>query len=376
MTKREQFIDYVKNGGERLVCSPQISGAGYDTKLAGKEWCCEGRMEYNVEACNRYHMLPLYNVGLDPTMHSEKLHWICDRDEKLTDPDRIIREYHLDTPYGTMYRHSEERPHNGGFNTVDAINGAEDFDMLEYVVDTALAEEDFSCYTKWGKEVSDFFGDDGPVSIQWCMQPYEMLGFPNTVTTVMLAMDDEERFFRLMDKILALDCKIIDALAPTGIQFVFLGGPGSELISPAYYEKYLVPYSKKVTDYAHSKGLMIYSHICSPIEPMLSMGYYNQMGIDLFETLSPQPEGNILSIADAFSKLDPSICTRGNVSMSLLMQGTPEEIKRSVFEIMDAAHAQGRKHMVGASDCLLFDTPEENVQALCDAFDEYYSRKG
>jgi uroporphyrinogen-III decarboxylase len=173
-----------------------------------------------------------------------------------------------------------------------------------------------------------------------------------------------------MDKILELDKKIIDAMAASGIDFVFLGGPGSEIISPAYYEKYLVPYSQLITDYAHSKGLLIYSHICSPIEPMLSKGYYNQMGIDLFETLSLAPEGNITSLADAFTKLDNRICTRGNVSLSKMMTGTPELIRQEVHSIMEAA--KGRKHIVAASDYLMYDVPEANVETLCNAVEEYY----
>ena len=271
-----------------------------------------------------------------------------------------------------MERHGEERPHVGGFHTLDAIGGIDDIDKLEWVIDTALDGGDFSCYTNFVRHYSDLFGDLGPLSVQWCMQPYEMLGYPNTMNTAILAFDAEDRFYDLMAKILELDKKIIDAVALSGAEFVFLGGPASEMISPAYYENYIVPYSKKVTDYAHSKGLLIYSHICSPIEPMLSLGYYNEMGIDLFETLSPKPEGNIKSIDDAFSKLDPKICTRGNVSLSMLIRGTPDEVRRSVFEIIEAAERRGRKHIVAASDYLMYDVKEENIIALCDAVEEYY----
>ena len=125
-----------------------------------------------------------------------------------------------------------------------------------------------------------------------------------------------------------------------------------------------------MTDYAHSKGLLIYSHICSPIEPMLTMGYYNQMGIDLFETISPPPEGNIKSLEDALSKLDPQICTRGNVSMSLLLSGAPDQVREEVFHIMDAA--KGRKHIVAASDYLMYEVKEANVAAICQTAEDYY----
>lgn len=46
MTAREQLISYVKNGGEKFLCSPQIgAGAGFDTKLAGKSWIGDTTLE-------------------------------------------------------------------------------------------------------------------------------------------------------------------------------------------------------------------------------------------------------------------------------------------------------------------------------------------
>ena len=37
MTQKQKFINYVKNGGEKPICSLQIgAGAGFDSKLVGK----------------------------------------------------------------------------------------------------------------------------------------------------------------------------------------------------------------------------------------------------------------------------------------------------------------------------------------------------
>ena len=90
--------------------------------------------------------------------------------------------------------------------------------------------------------------------------PYELLCFPSNKDTAIFASIYEDRFKKLMDKVLRLDEKLLPAVAAGGSDFVFLGGPGAEMISPAYYEKFLVPYSKIVTDMAHKAGLLIYSH--------------------------------------------------------------------------------------------------------------------
>ena len=209
------------------------------------------------------------------------------------------------------------------------------------------------------------------MDIQWAMQPYELFCFPSTADTAILATICEEQFMRLMDKVLELDEKLLKAVAAGGSDFVFLGGPGSEMISPAYYEKFLVPYSRQVTKMAHDAGLLVYSHICSPIEPMLSKGYYNQMGIDLFETLSEAPVGNVKSIEDAFSKLSPDICTRGNIGLDALLNETPEQIYERSWKILKAARNMGRKHILAASDYLFYDCKTENVHAMCAAVRDF-----
>ena len=39
MTNRQKLLNYIKNGGDEFICSPQIgAGAGFDTKMAGKTW--------------------------------------------------------------------------------------------------------------------------------------------------------------------------------------------------------------------------------------------------------------------------------------------------------------------------------------------------
>ena len=170
-----------------------------------------------------------------------------------------------------------------------------------------------------------------------------------------------------------LDERLLPAVAAGGADFVFLGGPGSELIPPAYYEEFLIPYSQTLSAMAHAQGLLIYSHICSPIEPMLSLGYYNQMGIDLFETLSEPPVGNVKSLEDAFSKLDGAICTRGNLGLDLLLTASPAEILDRSVRILETAQRMGRKHILAASDYLFYDTPAENVHAMCEAVRRFHS---
>jgi uroporphyrinogen-III decarboxylase len=104
--------------------------------------------------------------------------------------------------------------------------------------------------------------------------------------------------------------------------------------------------------------------LCSPVQPFLDLGFYNEMGLDLFETLSPPPVGNVQSLAEAMTQLDPAICTRGNLGLDVLLNGTPEDVRRGTETIL--RETAGRKHLVAAGDYLFYATPEANVAAMAE----------
>ncbi|MFA5863925.1 MAG: uroporphyrinogen decarboxylase family protein [Phycisphaerae bacterium] len=362
MNKRKQFIDYVSTGGQAF-CSPQIGGgAGFDTKLTGKEWITETSLEDTLAAVERFDMVPLINVGLcDLGDGNPDLRW----DETVeVKGNRVERDYQLKTPQGTLHRKTVEEKFAPPIMVKYPVEGEPDLKTLEYYLERAL-EGDFSIVADFTRDISRRVGDAGALCIQWAVQPYELLCFPNTVNTVMLAHDCPSLFRKLMEQIVLLDEKLLRAVAEGGADFIFLGGPGVEMISPKYYEDFIIPYSQRVTAMAHGCGLKVYSHICSPIEPFLTMGFYNRMGIDLFETLSPPPVGNISSLTDALEKIDPAICTRGNLGLDVLLNSTPEIVRQKTLEIMEAT--RNRKHIVAASDYLFYQIPEENVRAMVDA---------
>ena len=372
MTNREKLLNYIRHGGDKFICSPQIgAGAGFDAMIAGKTWLGQATMEDTMNACAMFDMTPLYNMGLPDltklvpeikTSHTMTL----SRGGKRKNHKNVFT-----TPVGELTSMSIEDELSGGCPVEFYVKDEEDLDVLEYYLDRLLEVTDFSIVTEHVRNCRKLVGEENAFDIQWAMQPYEVWGFPSTADTAILATIAEEQFRRIMDKVLRLDEKLIKAVAAGGSDFVFLGGPGSEMISPKYYENFMVPYSQMVTDMAHEQGLLIYSHICSPIEPMLTMGYYNKMGIDLFETLSPPPVGNVKSIEDAFSKLSPEICTRGNIGLDALLNETPEQIYEKSWHILEMAKKMGRKHILAASDYLFYETKIENVHAMCRAVKDF-----
>ena len=362
MSKRKDFINYVKHGGKRPVCSPQIgAGAGFDAKTLGKPYAA---IEDTVKVCNMFDMLPLYNFGLDVREADKKLVWEP-RGERKQENVTVSRSV-IETPYGDLVNEVSSTPDGHAYRSGDPVRGVEDYDKFSWYLDQIYGG-DFTGFEKAAAGANKLIGQGGAIDFQWGMQPYELFGMPSTLNTMLFAMDNEEEFTSLAEKCCAISLKVIDAVADGGADFVFLGGPAAEMVNPYIYDTFMVPFGKRTADRAHKKGLLVYSHVCSPVEPFLSLGYFNKLGIDLFETLSMPPVGNVKSIEDAFTKLDGGICTRGNIGIDVLINGEPRQVTELVYHIMREAIKAKRKHMVAASDYLMSECKFENVKALCDA---------
>ena len=365
MSKRKEFINYVKHGGPRPICSPQINGANFDAMVLGKPYASIGDA---VKVCGMFDMLPLYNFYFDIMTVNKKLVWQPRGTRKRENV--TISASAIETPYGDMATEFSQTPDGHGYRSSCAVKDVGDYDKFCWYLDE-IYKGDFTCLETFAADMKKSCGEDGPTSFQWNMQPYELFGVPSTLDTMLFAMDSEKEFTVLAEKCCAISLKAIDAFANGGADFVLLGGPAAEMVNPYIFDTFIVPFGKRTTDYAHKKGLLIYSHVCSPIEPFLTMGYFNKLGIDLFETLSAPPVGNIKSIEDAFTKLDKNMCTRGNVGIDVLINGNPEQVTEIVNHIMKESIKANRKHMVGASDCLMRECKYENVQALCAAVKNY-----
>ena len=373
MTNREIVKNYIKNGGDYYYCSLQIgSGAGYDVKLAGKTWFSSATLEDTINAYRRYDMLPLYNCGMmDLADLSPDIYW--EELERVESGSSRSWKNRLVTPKGSLELHTREDEFKGTFQTKYLITEEDELSILECYLDTLLENNDFSPVEKHVKRLRAVLGEDEPMNIQWCMHPYAILCFADICNNVIFASICPDVFKRLMNKVLRLNEKLIPEVKKGGADSVMIGVPGVEMLSPKYYEDFIVPYSKIVSEMAHKESLLIYAHFCSPIEPMLTLGYYNRMGIDLFETLSEAPVGNVKSMEDAFSKLSPEICTRGNIGLDALLLEEPDQIKERSFRILEAAKRHGRKHLLAASDYLFYETKEDNVIAMCEAVKEFNS---
>ncbi len=370
MGARQKFLDYIRYGGDEPFVSLQIgAGAGFDTKLAGKIWNSETTIDDTIDAYHKVECEPLINIGL-PDVGKFNPAMAKTQTIRNGEKERVI-EAHLDTPYGQLHWKMHEIPKTGIVPITYPLtfeDGEKAFDIIKWYADQHLGFAD-----ALGGDILSFTEQihkkDAPVSIQWNMQPFEMMGLMTVDNLVMFAMLYPEQYRKCCDHILAVNLELVKTAFDAGGDFVFLGGPGSEMLSPQLYRDFLIPDSKVLTDYIHSLGGLVYTHICSPIQPFLDMGLYNEMGIDLFETLSPPPVGNVKDLRKAREVLPPDICTRGNIGLDVLLQGSVDDVRAATIAVLEAT--RGYKNMVAASDYLFYDIPVENVTTIVKTVREW-----
>ncbi len=363
---RQRFLEFVHKGGDRPYVSLQIgAGAGFDAKLAGKEWISEATLADTIRAYQQVGGDPLLNVGLPEfTGRVPELSW--QHQVETHNQSRITHSY-LNTPYGRLYRKIHENETAGLTPMVYPLTANSSLDVVRWYAHQHYKALDY--LPELLGPILEQAHPHGPVSIQWNIQPFELFGLASVPDLVLLAMTQPEAYRAVCDDIREVNIELVKKVFACGADFVFLGGPGVEMMSPRLYEEYLIPDSQAISRAAHEVGGLIYSHICSPIEPFLSKGYYNQMGIDLFETLSPPPVGNVEDLKKARGICDPHMCTRGNVGLDVLLNGNPEQVAEATKSVIQAT--TGSKHMIAASDYLFYDIPLENAQAVVETVQNY-----
>ncbi len=368
MNARERFIDYVKNGATKPYVSFQIgAGGGFDCKLAGKDWASEGTIQDTIRAYEVVECDPLFNIMLPELGEAvPELHWV--ENTNVTDEARNTTKV-LDTPYGQLRWELREQKFHGTTPTKYPLTIETNavFDILKWYAEQMV---------KGCQYVGNFLVQEldqlrkhGAVSVQWPIQPFELFGLFSVDNLVLLVMTRPNEYRNICDMIRQTNTELIKSVFEAGADFVFLGCPGVEMLSPSIYEQFIIPDSKILSEAVHNNGGLVYSHVCSPVEPFLSQGYYNQMGIDLFETLSAPPVGNVESLGHARAILPPDMCTRGNIGLDSLLTGSVEQVHQETIKILEAT--RGFKHIVAASDYLFYGISLDNIKTAVKTVKEY-----
>jgi uroporphyrinogen decarboxylase len=176
-----------------------------------------------------------------------------------------------------------------------------------------------------------------------------------------LATADERLVFALLDYCAGATVAFVRLMADTGCDMVSNGDSlaGPELISPAMYERYALPFEARVVAAAHERGLPYALHICGGTDRILER--MTRSGADAFEldqrTDAAAARAAFAGRATMIGNIDPS---------AVLALGTPDDVRRATRALLDVFKGSNRL-ILNAGCAIPADAPAANLSAMIEA---------
>jgi MtaA/CmuA family methyltransferase len=171
-------------------------------------------------------------------------------------------------------------------------------------------------------------------------------------------MTDEEKVHQLLLYCTGIVCQFITLMAQTGADMVSSGDSpaGPEMISPTMYEKFGLPYEKKIIDCAHALQVPYTLHICGNTNTILElMATSGADAVELDYKTDAVRARNVLKDQTTFiGNIDPS---------GVLALGKPVDVRRATTELLKV-FADKKRFILNAGCALPSTTPSENLREM------------
>lgn len=211
--------------------------------------------------------------------------------------------------------------------------------------------------------LDDAVGKDAFIVACFDQYPFSLACALMGIEQVMLQlMDDRSMVEALMARCAEYAVAYASALADAGADMLSGGDSPAGLIGPQLYREVALPMEQHVIASLKTRvSIPVSLHICGNATPILTD--MAASGADVLEL------DHRVDMANACRVLGPEIAIWGNLDpVSLLAQGTPDQVRQATIDLMETASACGHKRLVVSSGCTLApDTPSANLRALLDA---------
>lgn len=135
------------------------------------------------------------------------------------------------------------------------------------------------------------------------------------------------------------------------------------VVSPRAFREFALPYLRRIVDHVHARGRAVTLHVCGNTAPI-----WEAMADSGADCLSLDNE---VDLAAAKQKVGARVRLMGNVRPSeVMLQGTPEDVRRAVHACVGAAIGTPRGHVVASGCSLATETPFANIDAMISAVAE------
>jgi len=225
--------------------------------------------------------------------------------------------------------------------------------------------EDYKYIQIWVEAVrllKEHFRDEIYVRGNCDQAPFSLASMMRGAQTWMLdlMMGTEEQISALLEYCTEATSQFIKLMAQTGCDMVSNGDSpaGPEMISADMFEKYAMPYEKRIVDLAHSLGKSYTMHICGNTEVILH--HIKNIGADAYD-LDYKTD-----VQKIFYMFHDSATLIGNIDPSgVLALGTVDEVKRKTLELLDV-YKNSNRFILNAGCAIPPTTPSANLKAMIE----------
>lgn len=178
--------------------------------------------------------------------------------------------------------------------------------------------------------------------------------------------DDPDFYAEMMEYFYVRVTDFIGQVIDAGADFISLSGnmANGSMVGPVLFEEFVMPYEMRLIDFIHQRGAKIIYHNCGDARSLLPL--YNRMHLDMFETLTEPPYGDV-DLEEALQVVQPPTVLSGNIDqINFLMTATPEEVAEQVKRVILRVKERG-SFVFACTDYLREGTPEANLQAFAEA---------
>ena len=227
-------------------------------------------------------------------------------------------------------------------------------DDVEKVKDYDLSQGRIGVICDAVKILADKYGDELPI-MGSMIGPFSLAQHINGDDWFMAIFTDEAFGLALMEVTTDFCVDYAKKMVENGADTMVIIDPtaSAQLIGAAFYEKFVVPYHKKIVDAMHELNVATVLHICGDTTKGLSM--MESCGVDAISIDQSVDVAAAVSIAEnavIVGNLDP---------VNVLWNKTPELVKEESQKVLDAGIG-----LLAPGCGIVSKTPNANLQAMVE----------
>jgi hypothetical protein len=359
LSKRKQFLSYVRGETKQSIVSPFLPDPGViknTLSFLGLEYG-DDSLKNEIRLSEELDYEPMFMTAFSSLIFPWK--------EEKEKSDEFYRFCTIKTSHGE-WQHKFPKDDIPWSDTADCpINSEKDHEKIVLICEQISERE--TEIRNYFRNFRDRVGENG-VIVAGHPHP-SWLGYQISPQAIYYQWNDfPSTYKKSMDVFFEASKFVMSIAIDEGIDFMSDSSYGLEMTSPKLFNEMDLPYIQGFSKFTHEYGGLFWYHNCGFTSGLIRDGSFNLMGADVIETIAPPPEGDN-DLAESRQFVDAKICTKGNLNLDLLRDGTPEKI-RSATEKMVAA-VDGWKHILSTADAVLPGTSPENFIAFVKTAREY-----